>query len=331
MGCPSCSVNDIDLEQEELETLKTANESLLQKLAMLKGEGQELLSHWQSGEKESLRGKRIIKFSKALTTTEADVKAWGDKRDEELERWREDAKDSADKLQAVVKAPLGHADLFSLVEWVTKKWPEWAKMDKEITELKEDLKSYARVLGPLCLGCPDCGNMDCGHPNKLDKVRAELTESNDAFAMERQVRIKHQDTIAAKEKDLGHSREWRKKLEATLREKEKELAEVHSNNAKNLLSSVRAEEALAKRDQDVMMLRKAIGLCKSPLNHDDLDFCRHALSSTSHLGRRLDAMLLRAEAKGIRWANLRGWNACDERLIALTKKADALEAKEKTK
>ena len=36
----------------------------------------------------------------------------------------------------------------------------------EITRLKT-------CFGVKCRGCPDCGNMDCAYPNKLDESRAE--------------------------------------------------------------------------------------------------------------------------------------------------------------
>ena len=148
------------------------------------------------------------------------------------------------------------------------------------------------------------------------------------------------------------------KLEATLAEKEMEMKSAIDHRDKWLedlrlrCSAVhegknKAEEALAKRDKEAIRFRNLVDKIQLTAFGEDgsgngtvgslEDEIHKALSSTANLGARYKAELLRAEAKG--WAKVSNMYSiimstrlyCKDKATALTKKADELESKEKTK
>ena len=316
--------------QAERDTLKTANEGLMENLAMLSnaldGARYELL---QYSEKEESNTTRTAK--KALIATEADVKAWLVKRDEE--------KDKEIKFLTGGKG-YWRAQLLEL-----------SKTGRKMTAtFKAALEEKEKELAELKKMAPEGSFAERSRRKWRD--RAEKAE--EALA-----KLKSERDFHAKRGD-----EFREELESKDRV-------LHEENTEAMERAKKAEDTLAKRDQEAMML-KLLGVpvienakaLISPEPENDrwfysADNLIKALSSTAHLGQRLDAMLLRAELKAVNkimdeskkrveWYNKEAkvnWNPnyqgltahssmlswIEKLAVALTEKAEALESGEKTK
>ena len=193
--------------------------------------------------------------------------------------------------------------------------------------------------------CPEIW-FEKGHADICKDTQKALTATKATVAKWMAKRDEeHEASISARDDSYQKLGDSYAELEVTIQEKEKELAVIKNENKSlsDAYSEVshdqkKAEEALAKRDKEAMMLREAL---VEWYEHGSvgMDYISNLLnSSTANLGARYKAELLRAEVRGVRrvlricsfHSKVDKENAGNI-ATALTKEADALESKEKTK
>ena len=326
-GCYNCLLS-------ENTTIKTANEGLMEKLAMLEKGFEDLLAWFCDDENKDKRIPKSVELASSSVPSEA-VKAWRDKRDEEKDKRIEDLEANRNHWKTSAefntrRATGWHSEFKKLEATLAQK-------ERELTEEIHNADGWKR----------QSEDNNVIHEKQNRHADGQMSELMATLA-DKDAKIKDWKEKARKSASLGLDmqrqaeamNDYNKKLTATLREKEKELAgkqdEVRMLRDDGMRCAKRyekAEEALAKRDQEAVLLRDFIRRLWGNVDPDSTIWgeVEALLSSTAHLGQRLDAMLFRAEAKGLTRACClvpKGGarDGVKDQATVLTNKADALEA-----